>query len=185
MEPMVFFEMRLPLLVLVTAVSLTATRARASAASAPDVEVMEHRLENGMLLILAPRPSGGVAFARMFHGEGSVHDPPGLAGMAHLFEHLLFEGTARLGTWKSPESGLPKRTRAESGSTRWGAFSRDGERRLRISAAQSQSLPSDSSLASRHPGCSVRPLFDRAHRRSVRSQRCLGDMVFMDLLSTH
>jgi hypothetical protein len=87
------------LLVLVTAAGLAAGSARASAPFTPEVEVIEHRLENGLLMILAPQRSGGIAFARIFHNEGSAHDPPGLAGMAHLFEHLLFEGTARIGTW--------------------------------------------------------------------------------------
>jgi hypothetical protein len=68
-----------------------------------ETAVVEQVLENGFKLILAPRPAGGMVSALTYHGEGSVLDPPGRSGPAHFFEHLVFEGTPRLGTWNWTE----------------------------------------------------------------------------------
>lgn len=60
--------------------------------------VKEHQLSNGMKVLLlerndAPNISGGWV-ARV----GSVDERPGITGMAHLFEHMMFKGTPTIGT---------------------------------------------------------------------------------------
>ena len=60
--------------------------------------VKEHQLSNGMKVLLlerndAPSISGGWV-ARV----GSVDERPGITGMAHLFEHMMFKGTPTIGT---------------------------------------------------------------------------------------
>ena len=57
--------------------------------------VKEHQLSNGMKVLLlerndAPSISGGWV-ARV----GSVDERPGITGMAHLFEHMMFKGTKK------------------------------------------------------------------------------------------
>ena len=64
---------------------------------AQQVAVKEHQLSNGMKVLLlerndAPSISGGWV-ARV----GSVDERPGITGMAHLFEHMMFKGTNKLG----------------------------------------------------------------------------------------
>ena len=65
---------------------------------AQQVAVKEHELSNGMKVLLlerhdAPSVSGGWV-ARV----GSVNERPGITGIAHLFEHMMFKGTPKIGT---------------------------------------------------------------------------------------
>ena len=65
---------------------------------AQQVPVKEHFLSNGMKVLLlerndAPSISGGWV-ARV----GSVNERPGITGIAHLFEHMMFKGTPKIGT---------------------------------------------------------------------------------------
>ena len=65
---------------------------------AQQVPVKEHHLSNGMKMLLlerhdAPSVSGGWV-ARV----GSVNERPGITGIAHLFEHMMFKGTPKIGT---------------------------------------------------------------------------------------
>ena len=66
--------------------------------SAQKVPVKEHFLSNGMKVLLverhdAPSISGGwVALV------GSANERPGITGIAHLFEHMMFKGTPTIGT---------------------------------------------------------------------------------------
>ena len=65
---------------------------------AQQVAVKEQQLSNGMKVLLlerndAPSISGGWV-ARV----GSVDERPGITGMAHLFEHMMFKGTPTIGT---------------------------------------------------------------------------------------
>ncbi len=62
------------------------------------VPVKEHFLSNGMKVLLverhdAPSVSGGWV-ARV----GSANERPGITGIAHLFEHMMFKGTPTIGT---------------------------------------------------------------------------------------
>ena len=62
------------------------------------VPVKEHFLSNGMKVLLverhdAPSVSGGWV-ARV----GSANERPGITGIAHLFEHMMFKGTSTIGT---------------------------------------------------------------------------------------
>ena len=65
---------------------------------AQQVPVKEHFLSNGMKVLLlerndAPSISGGW-LARV----GSVNERPGITGIAHFFEHMMFKGTPKIGT---------------------------------------------------------------------------------------
>ena len=66
--------------------------------TAQQVPVAEHVLSNGMKVLLverhhAPNVAGGWV-ARV----GSANERPGITGIAHLFEHMMFKGTPTLGT---------------------------------------------------------------------------------------
>jgi predicted Zn-dependent peptidase len=69
-------------------------------AAAFDLEsrVREHRLANGMHLIIVPRPTSPVVSLVMKFRAGAVDEEAGRSGMAHLLEHMLFKGTRTLGT---------------------------------------------------------------------------------------
>ena len=72
------------------------------AASAPavaqEVQAIEHQLENGMTVIMVPRPGDPNVAAGWVAKVGSVYERPGITGVAHLFEHMMFKGTRTIGT---------------------------------------------------------------------------------------
>jgi predicted Zn-dependent peptidase len=56
------------------------------------------KLANGMTVIICERPEAPV-FSFFTHVDaGSVQDPMGKTGLAHMFEHMAFKGTDKIGT---------------------------------------------------------------------------------------
>jgi predicted Zn-dependent peptidase len=67
-------------------------------ARAQKVPVMEKELANGMRLLLVERhDEPSIAGGWVAH-VGSSNEKPGMTGIAHLFEHMMFKGTPTLGT---------------------------------------------------------------------------------------
>ena len=58
--------------------------------------ISRFRLGNGLRLVVAPATSPGIAAVNLWYGVGSRHESPGRTGFAHLFEHLMFEGSANV-----------------------------------------------------------------------------------------
>ena len=83
--------------ILIGALALLAVCA-AGTAGAQQVPVEEVVLDNGMTLLLLPRPGDPNVAAGWVAKVGSVHERPGITGVAHLFEHMMFKGTAAIGT---------------------------------------------------------------------------------------
>jgi len=55
-------------------------------------------LDNGMRVLLLPRPGAPTISFVMQLGVGGVHEVPGTTGIAHLLEHMLFKGSETVGT---------------------------------------------------------------------------------------
>lgn len=55
-------------------------------------------LDNGMRVLLLPRPGAPTISFVMQFGIGGMHEEPGSTGIAHLLEHMLFKGTESIGT---------------------------------------------------------------------------------------
>ena len=55
-----------------------------------------YRLDNGLTVILHHDPRRTVAAVNVIYKVGSRNDPPGRTGFAHLFEHLMFGGSANV-----------------------------------------------------------------------------------------
>ena len=55
-------------------------------------------LPNGLTLIICNRPDAPVFSYNTFIDAGDVDDPTGESGLAHMFEHLAFKGTSKIGT---------------------------------------------------------------------------------------
>ena len=62
------------------------------------VEVEEFTLDNGMNFLLLPRKGDPNVAAGWVAKVGSVNERPGVTGVAHLFEHMMFKGTRTIGT---------------------------------------------------------------------------------------
>jgi predicted Zn-dependent peptidase len=60
------------------------------------VEVDYYRLDNGLRVILAPEPSVPTVTVAVYYNIGFRIEPEGRTGFAHLFEHLMFEGTPNM-----------------------------------------------------------------------------------------
>jgi predicted Zn-dependent peptidase len=54
------------------------------------------RLENGLRIVLAPDRSATAVAVAVYYDVGFRSEPEGRTGFAHLFEHLMFEGSATL-----------------------------------------------------------------------------------------
>ncbi len=67
-------------------------------AAAQKVPVQEIVLENGMRLLLVPRKGDPNVSAGWVAKVGSVNERPGITGLSHLFEHMMFKGTHAVGT---------------------------------------------------------------------------------------
>ena len=70
--------------------------ALALTAAAQDVPCEKYTLDNGMTVILHVDHSLPIATVNTWYRVGSQDEPPGRSGFAHLFEHLMFMGTARV-----------------------------------------------------------------------------------------
>lgn len=75
--------------------------------------VVEHKLSNGMKLLLMERSQAPVVSAVIRFKVGSVDEPEGKSGLAHLYEHLAFRGTETIGT-KDYEREVALRARIDS-----------------------------------------------------------------------
>lgn len=60
--------------------------------------VQEVTLDNGLRLLMLPRPGAPTVSFVMQFGVGGVHEARGKTGIAHLLEHMLFKGTESIGT---------------------------------------------------------------------------------------
>jgi predicted Zn-dependent peptidase len=60
------------------------------------VEVIEESLNNGLRIVLCPDPSRPVVTVNIRYGVGSNDESPGRTGLAHLFEHLMYSGSANV-----------------------------------------------------------------------------------------
>ncbi len=56
----------------------------------------EHRLANGLRVVLSEDHLTPVAAVCLWYDVGSRHEVPGRTGLAHLFEHLMFQGSAQV-----------------------------------------------------------------------------------------
>ena len=81
-----------------TAAATAAPAAAPRVASDPlEARVREFTLDNGLKFLVVRRGTAPVFNAIMRFRVGSTDDPGGETGLAHLFEHLAFKGTTRIG----------------------------------------------------------------------------------------
>jgi len=63
----------------------------------PAIDIVPYRLENGLHLLVVPDESLPVVSLQLHYQVGSRNELPGITGISHLFEHLMFRGTKELG----------------------------------------------------------------------------------------
>ena len=63
----------------------------------PEIDIVRYRLDNGLTLFVLPDPRVPVVSLQVHYGVGSRNERPGITGISHLFEHMMFRGTKELG----------------------------------------------------------------------------------------
>lgn len=86
----------LKLLALLT--MLVASTAFAFDFSQIESRIVEHKLDNGLTILVLPRHDAPVASFVTMANVGCADDPKGAMGLAHMFEHMAFKGTKEIGT---------------------------------------------------------------------------------------
>jgi predicted Zn-dependent peptidase len=66
--------------------------------AAQQVPVQEYVLPNGLKLLMVPKKGDPNVAAGWIAHVGSVNERPGITGLTHLFEHMMFKGTRVIGT---------------------------------------------------------------------------------------
>ena len=66
--------------------------------AAQQLPVVEKTLSNGMRLVMVERHDQPTLALGWMARVGSANERPGITGLAHLFEHMMFKGTKTIGT---------------------------------------------------------------------------------------
>lgn len=92
------------------AVFLVAPEVRAQNLEEFAKRVTEFDLPNGMHFIVLERHEAPVVSFHTYVNTGSVDDPKGQTGLAHMFEHMAFKGTETIGSknWPAEKLALAK-----------------------------------------------------------------------------
>lgn len=78
--------------------ALLVAAALAAPALAQELNVVERTLPNGMKVLMVARHDQPTISCGWLARVGSANERPGITGLAHLFEHMMFKGTTTIGT---------------------------------------------------------------------------------------
>ncbi|MDQ1632152.1 MAG: hypothetical protein QOC80_2124 [Frankiaceae bacterium] len=70
---------------------------------APSYDLRRVVLDNGLRVLLAPDRTSPVVGVAVHYDVGFRSEPEGLTGFAHLFEHLMFQGSENVGKAEHPK----------------------------------------------------------------------------------
>ena len=59
----------------------------------PQIPIERHALDNGLRIVLSRDPRAPMVALNLWYDVGSRHEKPGKTGFAHLFEHMMFQGS--------------------------------------------------------------------------------------------
>jgi zinc protease len=82
---------------LLASVLLLAQALAAAELRVPHLNFTDQRLENGLRVIIAPDHTAPVFAISVTYNVGSHSERPGRTGFAHLFEHMMFQGSKNVG----------------------------------------------------------------------------------------
>ncbi|HVN30369.1 MAG TPA: pitrilysin family protein, partial [Thermoanaerobaculaceae bacterium] len=101
----------------------------------PKIPVLEKVLPNGMKLLMVVRHDSPTVAAGWVARVGSVNEAPGITGISHLFEHMMFKGTKTIGTtdYKKDAEILAEQDAIRAEMEKEYAALREAERRGEIS----------------------------------------------------
>jgi len=62
-----------------------------------EVPVEYHKLDNGLKVVLSPDPTAPIVTVAVYYNIGFRIEPRDRTGFAHLFEHMMFQGSQNMG----------------------------------------------------------------------------------------
>ena len=77
------------------AAALVAAALAIGPASAEPIKISDFTLANGLELVVIPDHRAPVVTHMIWYKVGSADETPGISGLAHFLEHLMFKGTAK------------------------------------------------------------------------------------------
>ena len=81
------------------------------------IDFERRELDNGLQVILAPDSTVPVVAVNLWYRVGSRNEVPGRTGFAHLFEHMMFQGSAHVP--KNRHFELVERAGGSLNATTW------------------------------------------------------------------
>jgi predicted Zn-dependent peptidase len=60
-------------------------------------QVIERTLPNGLKVLMVKRPEAPLISCILAYRVGAVNEPPGITGVSHFHEHMMFKGTSTMG----------------------------------------------------------------------------------------
>ena len=106
--------------------------------------VREEVLANGMKILLVQKPGAPMVSAGWVAHVGSANEQPGITGISHLFEHMMFKGSPRIGT---RDNSLDSDLRVQLDDIRQQMFDLERQYRLQVRLGEGESV-SDPALQS-------------------------------------
>ena len=64
-----------------------------TAVAAAPPTIQEYTLDNGLKLIVRPDHRAPVVVSQVWYKVGSSYEHPGITGISHVLEHMMFQGT--------------------------------------------------------------------------------------------
>ena len=77
--------------------SPAAPAASTAAIRPPELRIQRHSLANGLQVLMLEDHSAPVLNLQVWYHVGSKDEKPGRTGFAHIFEHMMFKGSAHVG----------------------------------------------------------------------------------------
>ena len=78
--------------------SFSMSVAAVAAEKAPSEKAFEFTLSNGLDVVVIPDHRAPVVTQMVWYKVGAADEPPGVSGIAHFLEHLMFKGTNKIPT---------------------------------------------------------------------------------------
>src|SRR5438045_95147 len=96
-NPIRSFRMRLHTKILGATLLLAFAGSALAQSKNPRVDFKEARLANGLRVITVEDHNAPVIAVNVTYNVGSRNEKPGHTGFAHLFEHMMFQGSENVG----------------------------------------------------------------------------------------
>ena len=163
----------------------------------PAIKYTQFFLPNGLRVILHEDHSTPIVAVNVWYHVGSKNEEPGRTGFAHLFEHMMFQGSKTTTTTTFPHPGgggaingstnpgphellgaraveLPRDSRSSWRPTAWGPARRDDAGQARQPARRGQEREA---AALRQPALRAGDLQDCRRRCTPRATRTTGSPI--------